>query len=112
MAVPAPLAGGTVTLAFIPWIKSLEYEKPYAETVTKSFQDAWPALLGLLILASGLTYLTDRRQCKYGLPRSYAWLVFVFLLGLPGYIAYLAHRPWPIRDPLPPPEPTGLEVFA
>jgi hypothetical protein len=112
MAVPAPLTGGTMALVLRPWSDSQLIEKPYAEAVTKSLQDTWPALLSLLILASGLTYLTERRQRKYGLPRSYAWLVFVFLLGLPGYIAYLVHRPWPLADPLPPPDRTGLEVFT
>jgi hypothetical protein len=57
---------------------------------------------------------------------------FVLLLGVPGVIGYLLHRRWPVfetcsacgrvvgdreachacGDALPPPPPTGTEVFA
>jgi hypothetical protein len=80
-----------------------------------------------------LAVLCFRRHRRYGLSWPGAWAVLVFLLGVPGFLAYLAHRAWPPRiacpacgkpaprdretclacgKPFAPPAPQGTEVFA
>jgi hypothetical protein len=67
------------------------------------------------------------------LPHATGWAAFVFLFGVPGWIAYRVHRTWPVfeecpacrqaapRDrtectecgaDFPPPVLKGIEVFA
>jgi len=92
----------------------------------------WPMLLvaSLALAAAAWCY---RRHQSYGQPAAAAWAIFVLLLGLPGLLAYLAHRRWPVCLPcpacgqsvprdrdacracgqaFPPPPPNGIEVFA
>jgi hypothetical protein len=64
------------------------------------------------LLAIGLAWLSDRHLRAFREPRSYVWLTFVFLMGLPGYVAWYCHRRWPVRRPAPPPEKTGAEIIA
>jgi len=92
-----------------------------------------PSAVITLILGVVWTYLCYRRQKQFGLPRSYGWLTFVFLLGLPGYAGYILHRRWPPRincpaceqpvprdraeccacqSPFAKPALTGIEVLA
>ncbi|MGQ0634150.1 MAG: hypothetical protein ACT4QC_06055 [Planctomycetaceae bacterium] len=84
----------------------------FNERAAQSLRAAWPVIGAVSALGAFLAFLTDRRRRKYALPRSYAWLVFVFLLGLPGFVGYLLHRRWPVRHLAPPPVPTGVEIFA
>ncbi len=101
----------------------------FAET----FSDAWPPMLIVFALGVVLAWLCYRRQRQYGIPWTPAWVVFVFLFGLPGYIGYRTHRRWPTCLPcpscgrtaprdrpacchchhdFPAPPVTGTEVFA
>ncbi len=66
-----------------------------------TFQDAWAEIFRmagipfLIVLAVGilLAWLTLRLQRKYHRSLSGVWTAFVFLLGVPGFIAYLIeHR--------------------
>ena len=103
------------------------------QSLMSTLRQSWPPLLGLLILAAILSWATVRRQRKYALPWTRTWAAFVFLFGIPGYLAYLCHRKWPVREecmechesapqdreacafcdaPLPVPEPKGIEIFA
>ena len=84
-------------------------------------------------LSALFAWICARRQAKYAQPWTKTWVVFVFLLGLPGLLGYLWHRRWPVlekcpscqaaspRDRLacprchadfPEPGPVGLEVLA
>jgi len=74
--------------------------------------DYWDALGKAITTAGGpsaimgavsavLSFLCFRRQRKFGLRWTWAWMAFVFLLGLPGYVGYLVHRKWPVRLPCP-----------
>jgi len=56
----------------------------------------WPGLLVVYVLAALLAGLAYRRQTRYALPGAAAWAVFVFLLGVPGWLAYRWHRRWPV----------------
>ena len=48
-----------------------------------------------------VTVLCYRRQRAYGLRGTWCWTSAVFVFGIPGYLAYLAHRRWPARLPCP-----------
>ncbi len=108
-------------------------ETGYWKALCSTLRIAWPAITGLLVLGVVLGWATIRRQKKSGLPYRRTWAVFVFLFGVPGYLAYLCHRRWPVREecgqchaaapqdrgacafcdaPFPDPAPKGIEVFA
>lgn len=77
-----------------------------------AFADAWQGVLFVSLTTVIAVFLADRKQRRAGLPRSYAWLAFVLLLGMPGYLGFLVHRRWPRQAMVPPPEMTGSEIFA
>ncbi len=62
---------------------------------------AWPALLAGALLGVAAAWRCYRRQVRYVQPRTAAWVVFVFLLGIPGYWGYRWHRRWPVLSPCP-----------
>lgn len=110
-AVPAPLTAAGFALGIEPWASSTFTDVSFGEALASSAAVTWPALLIVFVLAAGLTWLADRHQRAHYLPRSFGWLAFVFVLGLPGWLGYRLHRRWPIREHAPPPNRTGIEVF-
>jgi hypothetical protein len=95
--------------------------------------EIWPALLVVCVVAGILAGLCYRRQRRYAVPGTVAWIVFVFLTGVPGMLGYLLHRRWPVlelcptcekaaprdrnacahcRTEFPRPAPKATEVFA
>ena len=105
----------------------------YREGLERALLKIWPMLLVVNVVGVLLAILAVRRQRKFGLGHRKTWAVFVFLFGVPGYLAYLCHRRWPVREecpachvpaprdraacafcdtPFPPPEPKGIEIFA
>lgn len=102
-------------------------------SVYKKIANQWPWIMILAIVCIVLAWLCYRRQRRFGLPWTWMWVVFVLLLGVPGWLGYLVHRRWPARLPcphcgksvprdrpaclhcshdFPAPAPTGAEVFA
>jgi hypothetical protein len=77
-----------------------------------AFAAIWPGALFIFCTTAFAVVLTDRKQRRSGMPRSYAWLAFVLLLGMPGYVGFLVHRRWPRHAPIPPQQRSGIEVFA
>lgn len=98
-------------------------------------RDTGPSLIALVALSIVLVILVQRRSRAFGLSRRerIAWLVFVILLGLPGYVGFRLYRRWPTRQPcpnchapaprdrlecaecgtsFPHPSWTGIEIFA
>ena len=61
----------------------------------------WPGLLLAALVAVVLAYVCLRRQRRFGMPGTAAWVVFVLLFGAPGFLGYLFHRRWPVREPCP-----------
>jgi len=132
--VPAPIVSTLVTAL----VKPLQYignreTNNYAEALSLSLADAWPALLLTYLLGAGLSYAVYRRQCRFGLSYTRWWMLFVFVLGLPGFMGYRLHRRWAPRlacptcgahaprdrencfacaTEFPAPLPRGTEVFA
>jgi hypothetical protein len=112
LAVPGPLPSAVLAGVVIPWFDSRIHQTRFAGRVVVSLGETWPVLAFVTLLAIGLAWLSDRHLRAFREPRSYVWLAFVFLLGLPGYVAWYCHRRWPVRHPAPPPVRTGTEIFA
>lgn len=132
--VPVPVLLGVGVFIISPMAElSAGRATSYTQAVGEFLAVAWwliPLVIVLAAIAAGWCY---RRHRRYGQSAAAAWLVFVFLLGLPGLLAYLVHRHWPVleacpacrqavprdRDAclacgqtVPPPPVVGTEVFA
>ena len=111
LAVPGTLTSTLFAGGLLPLLND-RGSNPISERITESLGMTWPAILIATLLSAGLCWFVVRRQAEYRLPHSYGWLVFVFLLGLPGYLGYRFHRKWPVKDIPPAPVSTGCEIFA
>lgn len=128
-AIPMPAVLTALFYAEAPEVRGSELSSTFAKTVALF----WPTLLVVYVLSAVLAWLAYRRQRRFGLPGAGAWAVFVWLLGLPGWLAYRWHRRWPVlapcaecHHPVPrdreacvacghsfaPAPPNGAEVFA
>ena len=132
--MPVPVAATPLAVSIgIVAEQRLHPDLNLAQALTSTLHQSWPPLLGLIILAAVLSWTTVRRQRKYALPWTKTWATFVLLFGIPGYLAYLCHRKWPVRaecnechqptpqdhdacpfcdTPFPTPTPKGIEIFA
>ena len=61
----------------------------------------WPALAVVLAISVAVAIATYRRQRRYALSGAFAWAAFVFIFGLPGWLAYRFHRVWPPLEDCP-----------
>lgn len=128
-ALPMP----AVLTAFFAASASEVRGQGYQSTIGKAFVLFWPALLTVYLLSAGLAWLAYRRQRRFQLPAADGWAAFVFLFGVPGWLAHRWHRRWPVMArcdechqavphdreacvacgaPFAPAPPTGAEVFA
>ncbi len=94
---------------------------------------AWPALIVVLLIASGLAWKTRQLQRKRRRSATSTWATFVFLFGVPGFLAYLIEHRRPKLEACPqcgeivprdrdacaacttefaPPARLGTEIFA
>jgi len=133
--VSPSLTSGGVALAYLypDELVQAGTADDYAEAFVASLEKSWPGWLLLLAMAGLAVAIYVRRQRQFGEPVHPAWIVFLFLLGLPGLTGYFWHRRWPVRaacptcstnaprdraaciecgSPFPPPARNGLEVFA
>jgi hypothetical protein len=132
--VPLGIAIGMVIvrpLTLLAWNDS----PTFAEAAATSVAESWGALIATLLFSAALAVVVWRRQRHFAASKAeqWAWAVFVLLFGLPGLVAYWAHRHWPAfeqcaacgeatpmdRDgcawcgvPHPAAAPTGAEIFA
>jgi hypothetical protein len=121
-----------------PWMVlflASEYWDPSSSIIDLPYllAENWPALAVVFAGSAVLAWLAYRRQARFALPGAGVWAAFVFLFGLPGWLAYRWHRRWPVletcgecRRPAPrdrescascgqafaPPPLVGTEVFA
>lgn len=136
-SLPWTLASAVVTFIGLPmsvqYMAEADADVDYQTTLIKVLGHTWPSILAVIAVGCVTAVLAYRRQKRFGLPYPAAWAVFVFVFGLPGWIAYRFHRVWPVleecpacRQPaprdrercldcgkaFPPPTLKGIEVFA
>ncbi|MGA2796739.1 MAG: hypothetical protein ABSE63_04095 [Thermoguttaceae bacterium] len=134
LIIPAPIAMGVVAVAVGPmrYIEILEQTK-YSDALSYSLKNVWQPLVVVCIIAAVLAWFCYRRQRRMALPWTWVWVGFVFIFGVPGFLAYRFHRRWPVLDncqvcgqavphdrekcsscgsDFPTPAPKGIEVFA
>ena len=131
-ALPAPLV---LPLAHLFFVLVFNQPASFVAAVQSMLQDSWPSLLAVTALALLLAIAAWRRARAFALPAldQAAWVFFVFVFGIPGYVGYRLHRRWPLRaecpqcharpprdrtacaachSPFPAPAEQGIEVFA
>ena len=115
------------------YVLQKNYAGDYRSALALVAQFAWLPLVVVLAMGVALAWLTLRLQRKYRRPATAVWTAFVFLLGVPGFVAYwLEHRRPKLEtcpecdqvvprdrdacaacnEPFPPPAPVGTEIFA
>lgn len=75
----------------------------YPQALKQALGEFWPALLVVHLLSAGLAVGCYRRQARYavqGFQRIF-WPLFVFIVGLPGWIGYRYSRFWPVLERCP-----------
>jgi hypothetical protein len=116
-----------------PYVEEDSEEMGYWDALPVALPKLWLPIAASCLLAGALAVLTVKRQKRFGLGNQKTWAVFVLLFGVPGYLGYLCHRRWPVRElcgeceeptprdrdacafcdaAFPAPEPKGTEVFA
>lgn len=103
--IAAAVVPQTLIMTFISYVlepfQAVErgYQPDFHTAVAQSITDGWSATLTVYVLSLGLATLTYRRQTRFGLRGPVVWALFVFLFGLPGWLAYRWHRHWPVLEP-------------
>jgi hypothetical protein len=132
-AVPEVIVPLTFTLLAPALGDNDEPSESMASALADIIGYIWPAYLSSGILGLVSLALYRRHAARSGNAPSIAWILFVFLFGIPGFLGYLWHRRWPVRlacpacgtdaprdrdscapcgKPFPAPAPNGLEIFA
>lgn len=101
LAAPNPLA------LVLMWMALAEehVQRGLSPTWPAALADEWPmfwpalAIVGLLSLFLGA--MAWRRQRQYALGNELVWAAFVTLFGVPGWLGYYWHRPWPVVEKCP-----------
>lgn len=114
---PAVICGGVFVLA--PWVGSSAFpERPASEVIDEVLQEIPYAIPVSAVVALCCAIACWRRQRKYQADWTKTWVVFVFLFGLPAWIAWRVHRRWPPRGlaglldtEFTGADPNGLEIW-
>jgi hypothetical protein len=102
--MPAPVLAGSFVAGVRPYHLMETYSTiEYAEGLRRSANEYWPALLLAGAIGAFLALACLRRQTRYATSGAerFVWPVFVFLFGVPGWVAYLTCRSWPVLDRCP-----------
>ena len=80
-----------------------ELSDDYVGGFSVMFRESGVALLVLALFSISLAALTWRRGAAYSfsLGDQLAWFAFVALFGFGGYVGFLLHRRWPLREECP-----------
>jgi len=128
LSAPSPIVAPVVGMIFNKnhWIN-------YSEAFYIYMSNSWKVLLVIVIVSAVLAWICNHRQRRMALPWTWVWVGFVFLFGVPGFLAYRFHRRWPVLEncyvcgnavphdrekcsscgsEFPAPAPKGIEVFA
>ncbi|MGH7224680.1 MAG: hypothetical protein ACRELF_15770, partial [Gemmataceae bacterium] len=104
LVMPSPLSlAGTVASVRPSMLLESGSATTYPQALGQALTEFWPAFALAQLLALGLALLCYRRQVRYGASRAerLIWPLFVFLLGLPGWIGYRFGRKWPVLESCP-----------
>jgi hypothetical protein len=74
------------------YLVQVNFMPDFASAVAFVTVAAWMPLLVILLVSVVLVLLTVKLQRKYRRSATVAWSVFVFLVGVPGFIAYLVEH--------------------
>ena len=107
-AVPVPIAWAGRLLGYDPLRRIQNHQSPdYTSALQYSLGIHWPALSAVAIASLLFSILALRHHHKLYFSHTEVWTLFVFLLGLPGLIAYwLQHR----RPPMAACDDCGRQV--
>jgi len=110
----APLVFSALMLLFAPLKMA---DTTYVGAILQLLTDIWPIALVLVLASLAGAYFVYRWQRENDRPHSLRWAVAVFLLGVPGFIAYLILHGRPSaararRVPAIAPMLNGNEIFA
>jgi hypothetical protein len=104
IALPSP----AVLLGFIETQRAEELLQEglcasYPEALGRAAAEFWPSLAIAQVVAVGLAVLCYHRQLRYGERgwERWLWILFVLVLGLPGWIGYRFGRSWPVLEACP-----------
>jgi hypothetical protein len=133
VTAPLPLASAALALGISAERRAMQEFETFPAALAATIGEFWPGFLVVAGVSVALAIAAYRRQRRYSLPYAAWWAVFVFLLGVPGYLAYRFHRTWPALEDcprcgeasprdrdrcsdcgaaFPPPELKGLEIYA
>lgn len=110
----APLAFSTLMLLFAPRKMN---GSTYDAAILQLISDIWPIAIVLVLASLAGAYFVYRWHRENDRPHSLRWAVAAFLLGVPGFIAYLILHGRPSaarvrRVPTIAPMLNGNEIFA
>lgn len=131
---PIPIGWLAVVLCLAPLagLQDLTFHS-YTEGLAKILQLSWAPLICVIVVCAIAAYCAYWLQRKYHRANSGLWCAFVFLIGIPGLVAYwLEHRRAKLetcrecghvvprdrdtcadcRTPFPAPPLVGTEIFA
>jgi len=94
VATPVPIVWLVGFVVGAPlYLLQVNYATDFAGAFSVVAETAWLPLVAVVAAAAALAWLTVHLQKKYRRPNSPIWAAFVFLFGLPGFLAYLLeHR--------------------
>ena len=102
----------------VPWVSSsMSPERSASEAIEEVLAEIPYAIPVSAIVGLICAIFCWRRQVRYQADWTKTWVVFVFLFGLPAWIAWRVHRRWPPLEiatvsetGFVAPEPNGLEI--
>ena len=111
----APVMGWFFPIAYLDVNPGMSF----SEALLKLTAGSWYVSLGLLIFSFAIAMFVYRWQRENNRPRPVAWAVAAFLLGVPGFIAYLILHGRPSitrarthKIATTEPKLLGIEIFA
>jgi hypothetical protein len=101
LAIPSPTALAAVWGIYTEGRYQRGQADSWADALRAEWPRFWPTLLGTLVVSGALARWVRRRQRQFGQGNKNLWAAFVLFLGPAAAVAYLVHRPWPVRELCP-----------
>jgi hypothetical protein len=101
LAGPHPLSHAFLALLIPVGMLEAGEVETYSPGFIRALGETWLSTLTVIAIGGLTAVVAYRRQRRFGLPHAVAWGAFVFILGIPGWIAYRFHRAWPVLEECP-----------